>query len=125
MPGVPSDELIGDVVQVIAYHVRLRANSQNVVSDAFDQRGLPAGSYGAESVPCVAGYKTELGRLGSKLFRNISISLARWLMVLHTIRAKSSFEQIDDATVVELPSLHFEQIIREREEPKTCAAQLA
>jgi hypothetical protein len=46
-------------------------------------------------------------------------------MVLHTVRAKSSFEQIDDAAVLELPSLHFDQIVREREEPKTCVAQFA
>ena len=46
-------------------------------------------------------------------------------MMLHTVRAKSSFEQIDDTAVLKLPSLHFEQIVREREEPKTCVAQLA
>ena len=64
---MPSDELIGDVVQVIAYDVRLWANPQNVVSGTFDQSGLPAGRDGAENVPCVAGYKTELGRLNSEL----------------------------------------------------------
>jgi hypothetical protein len=50
--------------------MRLRANPQNIVSDTFDQRRLPAGRDGAKSVPCMAGYKTELGRLNSKLFRN-------------------------------------------------------
>jgi hypothetical protein len=39
--------LIGNVVQVIAYDVRLRANPQNIVSDTFDQRRLPAGRDGA------------------------------------------------------------------------------
>jgi len=117
--------LIGDVVQVIAYDVRLWANPQNVVSGTFDQSGLPAGRDGAESVPCVAGYKTKLGRLNAKLSRNVSVSLARRLMVLDAVRAKSSFEQIDDAAMLELPGLNFEQIVREREEPKTCVAQLA
>src|SRR6516165_10481060 len=105
--------------------MRLRANPQHVISDTFDQRCLPAGRGGAESVPCVAGYKTELGRFNAELFLNISISLARWFVVLDTVRAEPSFEQIDDAAVLELPSLNFEQIVREREEPKTCVAQLA
>ena len=116
--------MIGDVVQVIAYDVRLWANPQNVVSGTFDQSGLPAGRDGAESVPCVAGYKTKLGRLNAKLSRNVSVSLARRLMVLDAVRAKSSFEQIDDAAMLELPGLNFEQIVREREEPETCVAQL-
>jgi len=56
---VPSDELIGDVVQVIAHDVRLWANPQNVVSGTFDQSSLPAGRDGAESIPGVAGYETN------------------------------------------------------------------
>jgi hypothetical protein len=72
----------------------------------------------------VAGYKTELGRFNAELFLNISISLARWLVVLHAVRAESSFEQIDDAAVLELPGLNFEQIVRERKKAENlrCAA---
>jgi hypothetical protein len=33
---VPSDELIGNAVQVIAHHLRLRADPQNIVADALD-----------------------------------------------------------------------------------------
>ena len=50
---VPGDKLIGNVVQVIAHELRLRTDSQNIVADALDQRGLPARCDGAEGVPCV------------------------------------------------------------------------
>jgi len=56
----------------------------------------------------MAGDKTELGRSNSKLFLDISVSLARRFMVLHAVRAESSFKQIDDATVLKLARLHFE-----------------
>ena len=48
---VPSDELVGDVVQVIANDVRLRAHPQHIVADPLDQRGLPAGRHGTKRVP--------------------------------------------------------------------------
>ena len=56
----------------------------------------------------MAGDKTELGRPYSKLFLDISVSLARRLMVLHSVRAESSFKQIDDATMLKLARLHVE-----------------
>src|SRR5262249_4478690 len=37
-PLVSSDELIGNVVQVIAYYLRLRADTKNIVADTPDQR---------------------------------------------------------------------------------------
>ena len=57
------DELIGDIVEVVSDNLRLRAYSQNIVPNTLDQRRLPARRDGAERVPCVAGDKTELGRL--------------------------------------------------------------
>jgi hypothetical protein len=54
VPLVPGDKLIGNVVQVTAHDLRLRADSQNVVAYAFDERCSPASRDGAESVPCVA-----------------------------------------------------------------------
>ena len=103
-----SDEVIGNVVQVTAYYVRLRADPKNIVADTPDQRSPPARRDGAEGVPCVAGDKTELGRPNSKLFLDISVSLARRLMVLHAVGAESSFKQIGDATMLKLARLHFE-----------------
>jgi hypothetical protein len=100
--------LIGNVVEVIAYDLRLRADPQNIIADTPDQRSPPARRDRAEGVPCVAGDKTELGRPNSKLFPDISVSLARRLMVLHAVRAESSFKQIDDATMLKLARLHFE-----------------
>jgi hypothetical protein len=39
---VSRDELIGDVVEVVADNLRPRADLQNIIADTFDQRGLPA-----------------------------------------------------------------------------------
>src|SRR6478609_8156752 len=64
-PLVSSDELIGNIVQVTAYDLRLRADPQKIVADTLDQRGSPARRDGAEGVPCVAGDKAELGGLDS------------------------------------------------------------
>ena len=86
-----SDKLICNVLQVIAYDLRLRTDSQNIVADTLDQRCLPARSDGAESIPCVAGDKTELGGLNRKLSLDISISLTRRLMALHqTINGRAA-----------------------------------
>src|SRR5262249_43692372 len=41
-PLVSSDELIGNVVQVIAYYLRLRADPKNIVADTPDQRSPAA-----------------------------------------------------------------------------------
>ena len=64
---VSRNELIGNIVQVIADDLRLRANPQNVVADPFDQRCFPAGRNGAERVPCVARDKAELRGFHPKL----------------------------------------------------------
>jgi hypothetical protein len=45
--------------------------------------------------------------------------------MLHTIRAKTPLEQIDNAAMLKLAGLHFEQIVREGEEPEAGAAQLS
>ena len=57
---VSGNELIGNVVEVIADKLRLRADAQQVVADTLDQRRLPARRDGAKRVPCVAGDETEL-----------------------------------------------------------------
>ena len=94
-PLVSSDELIGNVVQVTAYDLRLRADPQKIIAGAFDQRCPPACRDGAEGVPRVAGDKAQLRGLNSKFFLDISVSLSRRLMVLHAVRTESSFKQID------------------------------
>ena len=38
---VSSDELIGNVIQVIAEDLRLRADSQNIVTDPLNQPNVP------------------------------------------------------------------------------------
>ena len=57
---VSNDELICNVVEVIAYDLRLGTYTQNIVADTLDQRGLPARRDGAEGVPGVAGDETEI-----------------------------------------------------------------
>ena len=120
-----SDEFIGNVVQVTADYLRLRADPQKIIADALDQRCPPSCRDGAEGVPRVAGDKAQLRGLNSKFVLDISVSLSRRLMVLHAVRTESSFKQIDDAAMLKLASLNFEQIVREGEEPKACIAQLA
>ena len=70
------DKLIGNVIQIIADDLRSRTDSQNIVSNALDQRRFPTGCDGAKRVSCMAGDKTELGGLNSKLLLDISVSLA-------------------------------------------------
>jgi hypothetical protein len=58
--AVPRDELVGDIVQVIAHDRRLGADPQKVVADALDQRRVPTGRHRAERVPGVAGDHAQL-----------------------------------------------------------------
>ena len=122
---VPSNKLVGDIIEVVADNVRLRTYSQHIVADAFDQRALPARRNRAESIPGVAGDETELRGPNSKLFLDISVSLRRRLVVFHAVGAEAPFKQIDNAAVLELAGLHFKQIVGETEEPETRIAQLA
>jgi hypothetical protein len=94
---VPSGQLIGDVIEVVADDLRLRANPQNIVADALDQRGLPAGRHGAERVPGMAGDHAELRRVGPELPFDICVNLPRRLMVLHPVRTEVPLEENDDA----------------------------
>jgi hypothetical protein len=70
---VSSDELIGNVVQVIAYDLRLRADPQNIVAGAFDQRCLPARRDGAEVVTCVAGDNDRLRKSYSESYASVQM----------------------------------------------------
>jgi len=97
---VPSDELIGDVTQVIADDLRLRAHSQNIVAEPLDQCCFPAGCHSAKRVPCVAGDQTELGGFNPKLPFDIGVSLTRGLMLLYTVRAEAALEKIDNAAML-------------------------
>ena len=56
---VPGDELIGNVTQVIADDLWLRANPQNIVTGPFDQRCFPAGCHRAKGIPCMARDHTK------------------------------------------------------------------
>ena len=120
-----SYELIGHVVEVVADNLRLRADPQDIIASTFNQRRPPASRDGTESVPCVAGDKTELRGLNRELSRNVGISLTRRLVMLHAVRTESSLKEIDNAAMFKLASLNLEQIVRESEEPETCIAQLA
>ena len=123
--AVSSDELVGDVIQVIADDLRLGADAQNIVADPLDQRGFPARRHGAKRVPGMARDKAELRGLDTELLLDISVSLARRLMVLHAVRAETPLEKIDDAAMFKLAGLYFEQIVGEREQPETRVAQFA
>jgi hypothetical protein len=94
-PLVSNDALIGNVIQVIAEDLRLRADSQDIVTDPLDQRRFPAGRHGTERVPRMARDKAELRRLNSELSLDIGVNLARRLMVLRAVRAEAPLEKID------------------------------
>ena len=118
------DKLIGNVIQVIADDLRLRADTQNIVADALDQRCFPAGRHRAKRVPCMARDKTELPRLNPKRPLDVGVGMARRLMMLHAVRTEALFEKIDNAAMLELTRLDFEQVVREGEKSETGIAQL-
>src|SRR5215469_5653444 len=76
-------------------------------------------------VPSMARDKAELRRLNSKLPLDIGVSLTRRFMVLHAVGAKAPLEQIDNAAMFELTGLNLEQIVGQREQPKTRIAKSA
>ena len=119
---VQRDELIGDVIEVVADDLRLGAYAEEVVAGTLDQRGRPACRDGSEGVPSMAGDETEPGGLDRKLSLDIAISLARRLVMLHAVRTEASLEEIDDAAMFKLAGLNLQQIVREREEPETGVA---
>ena len=47
---MPGDQLIGNVIQVIAHDLRLRADAQDIVAGPLDQRRTPPRRDGAERV---------------------------------------------------------------------------
>ena len=112
---VLGDELVGDVVEVVADNLRLRADVQHIIADTFDQRGLPACRDGAERVPGVAGDHAELRGFGAEFLLDIGVSLARRLVMLDAVRAEPALEQIDDAAMLKLSGLHLEQVVGQRE----------
>ena len=122
---MPGNELIGDVVEIVADDHRLRADTQDIIAHPLDQSRLPSGRHGAESVPSMARDQTELRGLGSEFFLDVVVGLGRRLMVLRAIGAEPSLEEVDDAAMRELTRLNLEQIVRKREEPETRFTQLA
>ena len=57
------DELIGDVVQILAHEFRLRTDAQKIIADTFDERTFPSRRHGADGIPGMASDETEILRL--------------------------------------------------------------
>ena len=55
------DELIRDIVQIVADELRLRPDAQKFIAGALDQRGAPAGGHRAQRVPGMTGDQKKLG----------------------------------------------------------------
>jgi hypothetical protein len=104
---VSGDELIGNVIRIIADHLQLRADPQNIVADLLDQRRSPADRHGAERVPGMARDQAEPGGLNPELPLDLGASLARRLMVLYAVRGVVPLKKIDNAAVFELTGLHL------------------
>ncbi|MCP1848454.1 MULTISPECIES: hypothetical protein [unclassified Bradyrhizobium] len=66
--AVAADQLTGDIVEIIADDLRLRADGEDIVAGTLDQRGLPAGRDRAQRVPGVAGDQAELRGLAPSSF---------------------------------------------------------
>jgi hypothetical protein len=115
---VSRDELTGNVVQVITDDLRLRPDSQDIVSGPLDQRCFPAGRHGAERVPCMARDKAELRGPDPKLSLDVGVSLARRLMMFHAVHAEAPLEKIDNAAIFKLTGLNLKQIVREGKQPE-------
>src|SRR5262245_39851833 len=104
---VSADKLIGDVIQIIANDLRLRADSQDVIADPLDQRCFPAGRYGAERVPCMASDKAELRGANPQLLLDVGVNLARRLVLLDAVHAEPPLEKANDTGLLKLTSLNL------------------
>src|SRR5262249_34989943 len=119
------DELIGHLVEIVADDPRLRADRENIVADALDQRALPTRCDGADDVPGVACDEAKLRGIGPQLLLDVRVRQWRGLVMLPPVGAESPPEHVRDPAVLELARLHLEQIVRERKETETSVAQLA
>jgi hypothetical protein len=61
---VTRDQLVGHVVEIIADDLRLRADAQDIVADAFDEGSFPTGRDRAKRVPGVTGDQAEARSTG-------------------------------------------------------------
>ena len=118
---VPRDQLIGDVIESVADNMRLGTDAEQVVAGALDQRGFPTGGDRAQRIPGVAGDQAHVGGFGAELFLDITVSLARRLVVFDAVGAEAALEQIDDAAMRQLARLHFQEIVGQREQAEACA----
>ena len=57
---VSGNELIGNVIEVVADDLRLRADSQQIIANTLNQHSFPARSDGTQRVPSMTGDETEL-----------------------------------------------------------------
>src|SRR5215472_15661398 len=119
------DKLIGDVVEIVADDVRLRADAKHLIAGAPDERPFPSSGDRAEYVPGVAGDKAKLRRRHLQFLLHMCVGFARGLVVFYAIGAESALEQVDDAAVFELAGLDLQEIVGEREQPEAGTAQLA
>ena len=63
----------------------------------------------------MTGDQTELGGFNAEFPLDVGVSLRRWLVALHAVRAEAPLEEIDNAAMLELTGLNLEQIVREGE----------
>jgi uncharacterized membrane protein YkgB len=78
---VTGDQLIGDVVQIIADNLRLRADSQNIIADALDHEAqalIPFISHG----PLIFWLYPAFGVLGATFFLGSAETLIGLVMLL-------------------------------------------
>jgi acyl-CoA synthetase (AMP-forming)/AMP-acid ligase II len=124
--GVPLDELVSDLIEVLADVVRLRADIQRRVALTKDERALPASRAGADRVPDVARDQADVA--GSDLerggYRVVGL-LGRLVPLDGLVDAEAALEQVDHARLLQLPARDLQRVVGEREQPEAVLVELA
>ena len=115
---MPGDELIGDVVEVVADNVRLRAYCQHIVADSLNlnQRRFPAGGDGADRIPGVTRDETELRGPDAELPFNVRRPQMQAYDALRCPHySKEPREKVSDTSMLHLTRLYLNSVVRESE----------
>jgi hypothetical protein len=91
------DQLIGNLVEIIAHEIWLWTDLRQVAAGTLDQCRAPAGCLGANRIADVTGDHKRIRRLRAQLARDIGIGLGRWFVTLDPVNAETTLEEIDGA----------------------------
>jgi hypothetical protein len=119
------DQLIGNLVEIIAHEIWLWTDLRHVAAATLDQCRAPAGCLGADRIADVTGDHERIRRLRVQLARDIGIGLGRWLVTLDPVSAETTLEEIDGAAALQLLAETLQEIFDKHEEVKPRALYCA